>query len=667
MQDRKNLHRLRFTDEEKGAPRLRERPTVQETAPEAPASGAAKGTKRPHQPPPRDGARPPAQPAGQEPARPAERTTVPTVNGEQSKPRLRFDDDPQPASSSTGTKRPQQTLHSDLDKAVARLASTSDGEQSRPRLHFDDDPQQASTPMGTKRPKQPMRPNMEKASTQEPAWVAEQPKTVPRPALSPDSKQPKAHLCFDEGRKSVSRPKLARDPKRPVVTAAHRKIEEVEDDNVGVESAHAGEIAAEDSVHRVRATYRSRKERLKKRSRREQGSKQETTKPTSLNGHSNPISRRFQRRNIQKQYAAARRGGGTVSGSAASVGQTARRTTKTGAKASAFVSRHKRGFIWIAVGFLAAAFFMNVFSSCSVLVESTTGALAATSYPCSEEDLLGAEAAYCALEQELQTYLDEYETTHEYDVYRYDLDEIKHDPYVLLSYLSAWVGGPWTLDEVQDILQMIFDRQYILTESEFTEDGRSVCFVALENFDLSHLPIYTMSEEQMGMYALYMSTLGNRPDMFPDSEYVGKYYGDDTPEYELPPEALEDEVFARMMTEAQKYIGYPYVWGGYQPSTSFDCSGFVSWVINHSGWNYGRLGATALYYVGTPISAEEARPGDLVFFEGTYDTDGMSHCGIYVGNGMMIHAGDPIGYANLNLPYWQAHLAGFCRLPATGG
>ena len=184
MQNRKNLHRLRFTDEEKGAPRLRERPTVQETAPEAPASGAAKGTKRPQQPPPRDGARPPAQPAGQKPARPAERTTVPTVNGEQSKPRLRFEDDPQPASSSTGTKRPQQTLHSDLDKETERIAPTLDGEQSKPRLRFDDDPRQASTPTGTKRPKQPMRPNMEKASEQparqETPRAAEPPKTAPR-------------------------------------------------------------------------------------------------------------------------------------------------------------------------------------------------------------------------------------------------------------------------------------------------------------------------------------------------------------------------------------------------------------------------------------------------------------------------------------------------------
>ena len=472
-------------------------------------------------------------------------------------------------------------------------------------------------------------------------------------------------MRFDEGRKP-SAPKLAHDPKRPVVTAAHRKIAEVEDDNVGVESAHSVEITAEDAVHHARASHRVRRTRLKNSSIREAGSKQGKAKPIQSSVHSNPISRRFQRRNIQKQYAAARYGG-PVTGTAASAERTVRRTAKAGARASAFVFRHKRGLFGIAIVFLICTFFANVFSSCSVLVEGTTGALASTSYPCSDEDLLGAEAAYCALEQELQTYLDEYETTHEYDEYHYDLDEIEHDPYVLLSYLTAWVGGPWTLDEVQDTLQMIFDRQYTLTENVYTEGEKTVCYVTLENFDLSHLPIYSMSEEQMSMYAMYMSGLGNRPDLFPDSEYVGKYYPDERPTYEIPPEALADETFARMMEEAQKYIGFPYVWGGYQPSTSFDCSGFVSWVINHSGWNYGRLGATALYYVGTPVSAEEARPGDLVFFEGTYDTDGMSHCGIYLGNGMMIHAGDPIGYANLNQPYWQAHLAGFCRLPATGG
>ena len=616
MQDRKNLRRLQFTDEEKGAPRLKERPKAEPVlVPEQ-----AKGKR------------------GKQAARPGQKQTAEASAGQG------------PA------------------KAAERPA-----------------PQERARPSGQQAGQEPVK--------------GEQPKTAPCPALSPESRQPKAHLRFDEGRKPAAAPKLAHDPKRPVVTAAHRKIAEVEDDNVGVESAHAAEITAEDGVHRARASYRVRRTRLKNNSIRETGSKKGTAKPIQSGVHSNPISRRFQKRTIQKQYAAARRGA-VAAGTAASAERRTRKTVKAGARASAFVVRHKKGILGVLAVFLVCAFFMNTFSSCSVIVGGTTEALAATTYPSEDSDMLGAEAAYCGMEQELQRTLDNYQRTHDYDEYHFDLDEIKHDPYVLISYLTAWMGGAWTLDEVQDTLGMIFDRQYILTEDvrsetryrtetktgtrqrtdpntgqtyseEYEYEARvpytyTICYVSLENFNLSHLPIYTMSEKQMSMYAMYMSCLGNRPDLFPGSEYIAKYSGGGL-DYKIPPEALEDEVFARMMEEAQKYIGYPYVWGGSNPSTSFDCSGFVSWVINHSGWNYGRLGATALYYIGTPVSYANARPGDLVFFQGTYDTDGYSHCGIYVGNGIMLHCGDPIGYADLSLPYWQAHLAGFCRLPSTGG
>ena len=172
-----------------------------------------------------------------------------------------------------------------------------------------------------------------------------------------------------------------------------------------------------------------------------------------------------------------------------------------------------------------------------------------------------------------------------------------------------------------------------------------------------------MGEEQLGMYATYMATLGNRPDLFPGSEYIGKYAEGSYTDYEIPPEALEDEVFAAIITEAEKYLGYPYVWGGSSPSTSFDCSGFVSWVINHSGWDVGRLGAQGLCNICTRVSSANVQPGDLVFFTGTYDTPGVSHVGIYVGNGMMIHCGDPISYANLNSSYWQSHFYCYGRLP----
>ena len=285
--------------------------------------------------------------------------------------------------------------------------------------------------------------------------------------------------------------------------------------------------------------------------------------------------------------------------------------------------------------------------------------------------MLAAEAAYCALEDDLQHYLDTYESTHDYDEYHFDLDEIEHDPYVLLSLLCALHEGQWTIDEVQGTLQMLFDRQYILTEDVVVEtryrtetdtwtdeDGNShtdtyqvpydyyICTVTLENFDLSHVPVYVMGEDQLSRYAIYMATLGNRPDLFPDSPYVNKYITGKPGDYEVPGEYLDDETFAAMLAEAQKYIGYPYVWGGSSPATSFDCSGYVSWVINHSGWNVGRLGAQGFYNICTPTSSP--KPGDLVFFKGTYDTPGVSHCGIYVGDGKMLHCGDPIGYANLN-------------------
>jgi len=321
----------------------------------------------------------------------------------------------------------------------------------------------------------------------------------------------------------------------------------------------------------------------------------------------------------------------------------------------------------------------------------------ASTYASQDADIEDTEAAYCAMENELQDYLDTYESTYDYDEYHYYLDSIEHDPYVLISILSALHPGEWTLSDVQGTLQMLFDKQYILTETVTSEiryrtetrigyrtatdpnTGQTVlvpyqyevevpytyyiCTVTLENFDLSHVPVYIMSEEQLGMYATYMSTLGNRPDLFTNSEYIGRYGEGSYTDYEIPPEALEDEVFAAMIEEAEKYLGYPYVWGGSSPSTSFDCSGFVSWVINHSGWDVGRLGAQGLCNICTPVSASNAQPGDLVFFVGTYDTPGVSHVGIYVGNNMFIHCGDPISYANLNSNYWQEHFYCYGRLP----
>ena len=254
---------------------------------------------------------------------------------------------------------------------------------------------------------------------------------------------------------------------------------------------------------------------------------------------------------------------------------------------------------------------------------------------------------------------------------------------MLVSILSALHEGVFTIDQVQGDLQTLFDKQYILTETVTTEtryrtetrtdsEGNpytvqvpytwTICTVTLENFDLSHVPVYMMGEDQLSLYATYMSTLGNRPDLFPSSGYVNKYIENPPTAWEIPAEYLTDERFNTLITEAEKYLGYPYVWGGSSPSTSFDCSGFVSYVLTNSGLcNTGRLGAQGLYNISTPVS--DPQPGDLVFFVGTYDTTGVSHVGIYVGDGMMLHCGDPIQYSNLNTSYWQSHFYAYGRPP----
>ena len=313
--------------------------------------------------------------------------------------------------------------------------------------------------------------------------------------------------------------------------------------------------------------------------------------------------------------------------------------------------------------------FMTLLSSTvSLVFEGTGAAIAASTYPSADADMLAAEEEYCSMEDNLLNEMNSYGEDHpEYDEVTLELDEIWHDPYVLISALHALHGGPWTIDEIMPELEFLFSQQYIVTVEEAAEEdeGRA-CTVTLENRNLSHLPVYTMSEDQMSIYSMYMATLGNRPDLFPDSEYVAKYFGTEPLRYEIPPEALEDEDFAAMIKEAEKYLGFPYVWGGSSPSTSFDCSGYVSWVLNQCGWNVGRMGCIGLMNYCTLVSADNAKPGDLIFFVHTYDApepDLPTHVGIYVGGGMMIHCGDPISYASVEDPYWQSHFYAYGRLP----
>lgn len=518
--------------------------------------------------------------------------------------------------------------------------------------------------------------------------------------FDPATGKVKTQLRFEEVDKKKPPSKLTHAvqdaPANLILSQVHREVRQSEDDNVGVEAAHKVEQAVESggrlvqSAHRAhqlkpyRAAIRAEK-KLERANLDALQKKAEIDSPTS-----NPVSKWQQKQAIKKQYAAAKhnQAAQTTAKAAENTAKAAKKAAEKAEKAGKYVWEHRRGFAIAAAILLMLAFLLNGLSSCSVIMDGVGSGIAASTYPSQDADMLGAEAQYCEMEAELQRYLDTYESTHDYDEYHFDLDIIEHDPYVLISMITALHQGEWTLDEVQGTLQMLFDRQYILTEDVVVEtryrtetdtwtdaDGNThtdtyqvpydyyICTVTLENFNLSHVPVYIMSEEQLGMYATYMATLGNRPDLFPGSGYIGKYVEGSYTDYDIPPEALDDEVFAAIIKEAEKYLGYPYVWGGSSPSTSFDCSGFVSWVINHSGWDVGRLGAQGLCNICTPVSSANVKPGDLVFFTGTYDTPGVSHVGIYVGNNMMIHCGDPISYANLNSNYWQSHFYRYGRLP----
>ena len=508
-------------------------------------------------------------------------------------------------------------------------------------------------------------------------------------------------------------------PAQEITLAAHNKVHEVEQENVGVEAGHKTEELAEQSIlhagSRVRqALHHHETKPWRDAAKAEQAANkanaevlyQKTVQNDPSLATSNPLSRYLQKKRIQRNYAKeVRQAEKNAQKTAAAAKTAAVRTKEAAQKTAAFVKKHSNVILPI-IG-IAATVVMLIggVSSCSMMAGSGISSVFSSSYLSEDADMMAAEAAYCAMEADLQEYLDSYESTHSYDEYHYELDDIEHDPYVLISILSALHEGIFTLADVQDDLEMLFEKQYILTETVETETlyrtetetveqpvrdpvtgwiifdeygwpvmeevevevevpyTYYICTVELKNFNLSHVPVYIMGEDTLSMYATYMGTLGNREDLFPDSGYVSKYTN--PPDiYEIPPSALEDETFATLIAEAEKYIGYPYVWGGSNPNTSFDCSGFVSWVLTNSGLcNTGRLGAQGLYNISTPVSSSNAQPGDLVFFVGTYDTPGISHVGIYVGGGVMLHCGDPIQYANLNSAYWQTHFYAFARPP----
>jgi len=548
----------------------------------------------------------------------------------------------------------------------------------RRRLRFEDAPKtEPASPI--EQPSQQKRYNTA-GKTNQTASAVQSGYADERPRAG-DAVKPRRRLRFEEEapketRALLSQPRNA--ARSAVLMIAHEKAQEAEDGNVAVEAAHEGEIVTERGTGKLLRHRRSRRQsacpaRAAQRAKRQVEQTVQTMQREQPQFHSNPVSRWQQKRAIQRKYAEAKR---TQARTASAAGRSARKAADKAKQESIdFVRRHKKGILLVGVFAVIVMMCSSLLTSCSMFFQGGTSAItSATTYPSVDADMLAAEAWYAGKEAELQAYLDTYEDTHAYNEYHYELDDIEHDPYVLISILTALKGGAWTIDEVQDTLQMLFDRQYVLTETVTSEtrtrtvDGEQQeytyykCTVTLENTNLSHLPVYIMSEEQLSMYATYMGTLGNRPDLFPTSGYINKYLVQGYTDYEIPASALEDATFAAMIAEAEKYLGYPYVWGGSNPNTSFDCSGFVSWVINHSGWNVGRLGAQSLYNICTPTNSP--RPGDLIFFTGTFAADTpVTHVGIYVGDGWMIHAGDPISYANVNSSYFRAHFYAYGRLP----
>ena len=405
---------------------------------------------------------------------------------------------------------------------------------------------------------------------------------------------------------------------------------------------------------------------------------------------SNPISRWRQKQELKKRYMEAKasgRAGASASGAAKGGKKTAEGTKSVVDKGIEFVKEHPKAILIVGALGLLIMLIAGMFSSCTAMFAGSGNAVLGTSYTAEDADILGADADYSALETALDNQISNIESTHPgYDEYRYDLAEIGHNPYELASYLTV-LFEDYTRAEVQSTLQSLFAQQYTLTltpevevryrtETRTDSEGNDYDVEVPYNYHILNVKLTNkglgavirdsgLTTEQADRYDVLMTTSGNRSELFGEDVYgvTGGEYTD----YDISGEALTDERFRRMITEAEKYLGYPYVWGGSSPSTSFDCSGFVSWVINHcgNGWNVGRLGAKGLKGICDIIPPDQAKPGDLIFFHHTYDAPDPSdatHVGIYVGDGMMIHCGNPISYASTETNYWQNHFLCFGRI-----
>ena len=508
----------------------------------------------------------------------------------------------------------------------------------------------------------------------------------------------KAKLRFEKAefteieRPSVAKHMASRGAAVTLTSKAHQAVSEYEDDNIGVQAVQETTKAVESTAytvdhavysHKLKA-YDKAEKLVEKSDKANVNALYEKFKKDNPDAASNPISRWKQKQAIKKEYAAAKAGKGTAKETAAKATKKAAQSTKTiTEKAMEFCTTHSKTILFVLIAGLLFMILSGMFSSCSAMFQGGTQIVLGTSFTAKEEDIIGADNDYKALEAALRNEINNIERTHSgYDEYRYDLDEINHNPYELAAYLTVKFED-YTRDEVQATLQWLFEQQYELTLTEVVEirtrttsstdpeTGETtteeedyeyyILKVKLRNKGLdSVISNSGLSEDDMERYRILLQTRGNRPDIFGNDIYATP--GGEYTDYDIPGEALTDTRFANMIREAEKYLGYPYVWGGSSPSTSFDCSGFVSYVLTNSGLcDTGRLGAQGLYNMSTPVS--EPRPGDLVFFVGTYDTPGVSHVGFYVGDGMLLHCGDPIQYTSLNSNYWQSHLYAYGRPP----
>ena len=505
--------------------------------------------------------------------------------------------------------------------------------------------------------------------------------------------------------------KLNHPIERQVRTELRRQIASAnEDDNVAVDAA----LKADDGVHSSLQMGNHAHHALKEHPYRKAAKAERALDKANLHYleakakrdnpqfSSNPYSRWQQKRAIRKEYAAAKAGRSTTIHTRGAA-QTAQRTTsQAGAAAKRVAEKFRQNPKVLLIGLLAGMLMvvMSSLQACTPLAQSVLESIVIGTYPATEDDVRAAERAYAAKEADLQYQLDHYAQLHpEYDEVTVDADEIWHDPYVLIAIISAYYDGQeWTVDSAYPVLEKYFALQYKLTESVTSqtryntetrtgtrlvtdpETGRTytetytyevnvpylykTCAVTLENKNLSHMPVYSMSHHTMGMYALYMSTHGNMEGIFTGGHATPLR---DPGLYDIPQETLDaNPIFTKLMEEANKYVGYPYVWGGASPETSFDCSGFVSYVYTNSGvYSTGRLGATGLHGLCRNVTADQLKPGDLVFFEGTMgeDVGGITHVGIYVGNNHMIHCGSPLGYADLTESYWRQHFHSYGRVP----